>query len=477
MFVFGHTKKIDPLPTRVFGRGYSHQGSKIFLSIVVGGLHLAKSKSGKSKKRFPDFNFMYLEGRHQFITTPEDLLDFVENEASAYEPAPKAIFRPDVTVEKWTKALPLNEKYNIDDFYTEAILGSDPDEDNYIPIPFPLEFANRIRNQYLIDFGEHILSNSRASQEYFKHWFKMSTLDSSSSAIGAAPKAFKRISFSTVILSFFIIISIVSGIVQNNLSGVLMQVFFLALILVFVQILAKEKHQNASEAHRNASNSLSRQRGLLTSKVEDFLERNPWYAEAFEEVKTAASERAEIKISELQEKIIVRRKLNEHIDGDSDLDNEIDDYFDLDDIHEEEGVDAEQKRMGQIPTRMSSFSPEQYELYCAGWIEYLGGSKVQVTKYVADGGVDVSSKHEVAQVKLHASPVGVPPIRQIFGVAKAEEKTPIFFTSKGYTKAAITFAEENDIILFVADPLNENLIGVTKYSKSVIKNGLNKDAT
>lgn len=436
-----------------------------------GRTDLAKGKSSKAKNRFPDFNFMYLEGRYEFLTTPEELLDYAEQAGFDDEPAPKAVFKRDVTIDKWSKDLSFDEKYKLGDFYTEARLGSDPDEEGYIPVPFPLEFSNRIRNQYLIMFGEHLLSNSRASREYFKHWFKLEQFNSSVAALGPAPKRDRRISFSAAILGFLIIVSIISGVVQNNLPGVLLQTILLGVILVFSQIMAKEKHQNALDAHRNTRNSLSTQRGLLTEKLENFLDRNPWFVEAFEEVKAASIARAESKISELEQKVLAKRKANEYIDGDS---ISIDDMDEDSDLDEDDELEVAPLKGGQVPTRMSSFSPEQYELYCAGWIEYLGGSQVRVTKYVADGGVDVSSKNEVAQVKLHASPVGVPPVRQIFGVAKAEGKSAIFFTSKGYTKAAIAFAEENDIILFVADPLGSNLVGATKHSKSVIKNGLNK---
>jgi hypothetical protein len=66
----------------------------------------------------------------------------------------------------------------------------------------------------------------------------------------------------------------------------------------------------------------------------------------------------------------------------------------------------------------------------------------------------------------------VQPIRELFGVAQSLSKTPLFFTSTGYTQAAITFAEANDIFLFIADPVKEDLRGVTEISKALKRTGL-----
>lgn len=131
-----------------------------------------------------------------------------------------------------------------------------------------------------------------------------------------------------------------------------------------------------------------------------------------------------------------------------------------------------QNRKMEKPNKMKSFDAFEYELYCLAWMRSMGAQNVRLTKKGADGGVDIESDRHVAQVKFHAKPIAVQPIREIFGVAAAQSKRAVFFTSAGYTPAAIDFAEKNLILLFVCDPLTESLISSTRDSQMAFTQGL-----
>ena len=82
------------------------------------------------------------------------------------------------------------------------------------------------------------------------------------------------------------------------------------------------------------------------------------------------------------------------------------------------------------------------------WIKFFGYPDAEVTADGADGGIDVESEEIVAQVKFQALPVGRPVLQALLGVAPHVRKLPFFFSSSGYTAAAVSFAEEAGIPVF-----------------------------
>lgn len=91
------------------------------------------------------------------------------------------------------------------------------------------------------------------------------------------------------------------------------------------------------------------------------------------------------------------------------------------------------------------------EQLCARWLERRGEPLVRLTGAGADGGVDIESSRVVAQVKNFANPVGVQPVREIYGVAAAKGKTALFFSSGGFTKSAKDFAMQTGMALLIFD--------------------------
>lgn len=81
--------------------------------------------------------------------------------------------------------------------------------------------------------------------------------------------------------------------------------------------------------------------------------------------------------------------------------------------------------------------------HMSGPLEFLGSGITGVS----DGGVDVEHPEAVAQVKMQANPVGSPQIRQLRG-AKPHLGNHVFYSTSGYTKAAIAEAKETGVALF-----------------------------
>lgn len=101
------------------------------------------------------------------------------------------------------------------------------------------------------------------------------------------------------------------------------------------------------------------------------------------------------------------------------------------------------------PTKMH-LTPTEFEQYCVEWAIYLGYKDAAVTRAVKDGGIDISSRSMVAQCKYQELPVGVKPIRELFGLSQAQRKKPIFFSLNGYSREAINEAEQFNMELWSA---------------------------
>lgn len=80
----------------------------------------------------------------------------------------------------------------------------------------------------------------------------------------------------------------------------------------------------------------------------------------------------------------------------------------------------------------------------------LGFFGSRLTGGVSDRGVDVEHPEAVAQVKMQANPVGSPQIRQLRG-ARPHLKNHVFYSTSGYTRAAIDEAADIGVALFIMD--------------------------
>lgn len=106
-------------------------------------------------------------------------------------------------------------------------------------------------------------------------------------------------------------------------------------------------------------------------------------------------------------------------------------------------------------------------MIAAEWMRHLGILDAEVTRERSDGGVDVTSATHVAQVKHYSGNVSVVELRELFGVASAERKIPLFFTSRGYTADALTFAKLVEMPLFVYGAEQGTLAGANRLGRGM----------
>ena len=113
------------------------------------------------------------------------------------------------------------------------------------------------------------------------------------------------------------------------------------------------------------------------------------------------------------------------------------------------------------PTRASTLSGappkvrgdatwQDYEEAAAAYLRQLGYQNVIGNQAGSDGGIDVQVPGLlVGQVKFEQSKTGRPVVMQIFGVAAQQGVQALCFSHAGYTKQAITWANEAPVALFV----------------------------
>lgn len=85
-----------------------------------------------------------------------------------------------------------------------------------------------------------------------------------------------------------------------------------------------------------------------------------------------------------------------------------------------------------------------------------GFADAAVTRGGADGGVDVWSKHALAQVKFEAHATGRPALQRLYGARGTDHhKQLLFFTGTGYSRDAQTYADAVGVALFTYTPVGD----------------------
>jgi len=90
---------------------------------------------------------------------------------------------------------------------------------------------------------------------------------------------------------------------------------------------------------------------------------------------------------------------------------------------------------------------------CCEWMSGNGYRDARLTGPGADGGVDITSRKAIAQVKHHTSAVGLAEIQRLYGIATASGKNALFFSRSGYTKSATAWARTHGIKCFRYPPV------------------------
>lgn len=114
------------------------------------------------------------------------------------------------------------------------------------------------------------------------------------------------------------------------------------------------------------------------------------------------------------------------------------------------------------------------EHLAAEWMQHFGAKDATVTRYSADGGIDVVSSSAIAQVKNLAEGASVPvaQVRELAGVAAHDGRRALFFTSGGYTAEGIAFADRAGIALFRYDAVVGSIAAANDHARVVAQHGL-----
>jgi hypothetical protein len=114
----------------------------------------------------------------------------------------------------------------------------------------------------------------------------------------------------------------------------------------------------------------------------------------------------------------------------------------------------------------------------ADWMRHLGATGAEVTRYTADGGVDVVSAHWIAQVKNLADRTTVPvaQVRELAGVAADDGRRGLFFTSGTYSPGGVDFADRAGLGLFEYHAERGALRAVNAHARVVVVEGLRPPA-
>lgn len=107
--------------------------------------------------------------------------------------------------------------------------------------------------------------------------------------------------------------------------------------------------------------------------------------------------------------------------------------------------------MTDLPTSSTILAGwESAEIAALTHMKSLGFIDAHLTKGGADGGIDVESIEAAAQVKFWANPVGRPDVQRIRGAAHSY-RLALFYSTGGYTKDAIAYADQAAVALFHMD--------------------------
>lgn len=119
--------------------------------------------------------------------------------------------------------------------------------------------------------------------------------------------------------------------------------------------------------------------------------------------------------------------------------------------------------------------PYAAEYWIRDWMEWYGAEDAIVTQQTNDGGIDVSARGHIAQVKHYAGNVGIGSIREFVGVVATDRdhRMGLFFTSGQYPRAAREIADASNVALFKYDVFNAQVVALNDAAEQVIARGLN----
>lgn len=112
------------------------------------------------------------------------------------------------------------------------------------------------------------------------------------------------------------------------------------------------------------------------------------------------------------------------------------------------------------------------ERLVAAWMRYLGVDDATVTRVSADGGIDVSSATVVAQVKNYIKTVAIVDIRALYGVAVAEGKRAMLFTSGSVSREGASFCDRTKIAVVKYNAVTGQIEGINRLGILAVRSGI-----
>ena len=96
----------------------------------------------------------------------------------------------------------------------------------------------------------------------------------------------------------------------------------------------------------------------------------------------------------------------------------------------------------------AAMSWQEAEVVACDWMRRNGYRDAALTQPGIDGGIDVTSKKAIAQVKHHAKPVGLAEMQRLSGIAQSTGRKALFFSTAGYTPRAKEWARNHGIEMY-----------------------------
>lgn len=119
-----------------------------------------------------------------------------------------------------------------------------------------------------------------------------------------------------------------------------------------------------------------------------------------------------------------------------------------------------------------TFSWQAAEELAAGHMRSLGFLDAQLTRSGSDGGIDVVATGAAAQVKFLSRPVGSPDVQRLRGAAFKIDNL-LFYSSSGYSPAAIIAADDIGIALF-SYTVEGDLVSVNECAEALTQEGISE---
>lgn len=123
-------------------------------------------------------------------------------------------------------------------------------------------------------------------------------------------------------------------------------------------------------------------------------------------------------------------------------------------------------------SNLLQYSPREFEIFCAEYLQYKGYKNVKVTQTTQDGGKDIIAYYNkykyVVECKRYKNTVGRPVIQKLHSAAITSNAIGMVMTTGNYSKQAREYASQCGVVLIEKEDLAKYLSQKNK-SKAKLK--------